>query len=165
MALINGTYTISSFVGSDRFFLLFRDSAEATPVRGRPYAGSPAHHRILGTMPSSLQDRNYEHGTSYKRRKAGIVDSEIVVRPNRSKVWNIAGGEPVDHAHIILYDHYDMAENELWLIRPVGLTPISGTSSSESASVVGKRNCSAGSFTDWWHAATWIGNTEEHQVK
>ncbi|KAH6884767.1 hypothetical protein BKA70DRAFT_1339110 [Coprinopsis sp. MPI-PUGE-AT-0042] len=131
-ALINGTYTISSFVGNDSFYLHFRDSASGSPLRGRNYTGSSSHHWEISTgrLPNLYSVRN----TLYQMqpRKAKIMESGnapqdwyiipaeggyvVALDPGRSLVWNIAGGDPVDYAH--------------WHINPVELAPTSEPSES-----------------------------------
>ncbi|KAH6911266.1 hypothetical protein BKA70DRAFT_1560368 [Coprinopsis sp. MPI-PUGE-AT-0042] len=151
-ALINGTYTISSFVGNDSFYLHFRDSASGSPLRGRNYTGSSSHHWEISTgrLPNLYSVRNtlYQMQVTFpgpaeegKIMESGnapqdwyIIPAEggyvVALDPGRSLVWNIAGGDPVDYAHIIFYQYSDLADNEKWHINPVELAPTSEPSES-----------------------------------
>ncbi|EAU89837.2 hypothetical protein CC1G_06989 [Coprinopsis cinerea okayama7 len=144
-ALANGTYTISSLVGSDIFYLQFRDSAPGSRLRGRPYSGDDSQHWEIRTseLPNQYTILNalYRVHVTYPQappaegefptlesgsapQKWFIFSSQngytISDNANRTSVWNIAGGAIVDHANIILYDYHEFAENELWNIVPRG---------------------------------------------
>ncbi|TFK24322.1 hypothetical protein FA15DRAFT_756603 [Coprinopsis marcescibilis] len=147
MALVNGTYTINSPIGDGAFFLLFRDSEVGTPVRGRPYTGGAAHHWEITTTNTPrlytvrnalskhyiaypgedfiLNSSNFTQNWYILPGESGDYlfspDTQVVTTPNRTLVWNIAGGAPVSYAHIILYPTFDGAPNEVWDIRPVQL--------------------------------------------